>query len=1105
MKQYREFKSLDFSKIDKEILEFWEKENIFLKSVLERPEENQFIFYEGPPSANGKPGIHHVFGRAIKDMVCRFQTMSGKRVERKGGWDAHGLPVELKVEEELGITKEDIGKSISIKEYNHKCRVTVMEFVDMWNDITRKMGYWVDLDKPYITFTNDYIESVWWLLGQMYSKGLLYKGYTIQPYSPGAGTGLSSHELNLPGCYKDVKDTTIVAQFKVVKNDKSIFLFDGINKGDLFILAWTTTPWTLPSNTALAVGKNIEYVRVFTYNPYTKKPVNLILAKLLLYNWFNENQLIEGDFKYNPDNDKNIPFKITGEYKGKDLEWIEYEQLLPYQQPEEGDAFKVVLGEFVSTEDGTGIVHIAPSFGADDMFVAKVNGIGSLTLVDKQGKFVDGVGELSGRYVKNYKDDPNWEDVDVDIAVMLKNDNKAFNIKKYIHNYPHCWRTDKPILYYPLDSWFVKTTAMQDKLIELNKSINWKPEHTGTGRFGKWLENLQDWNLSRSRYWGIPLPIWRTEDEEEELFIDSVEKLKREIDKSISIGFMKENPYSEDYTTFDLHRPFIDNVILVSDSGRAMYRESDLIDVWFDSGSMPAAQLHYPFNNRDKFKTHFPADFISEGVDQTRGWFFTLHAIASMVFGEVAFKNVISTGLVLDKNGEKMSKRKGNVVDPFETIGKYGADPTRWYMISSSPPWDNLKFDPTGIEETTRKFFLTLYNTYSFFALYANLDKFAFSENEIPLSQRAEIDRWIISLLNTLKKEVKEHLENYDLTPTLRKIQNFTYDHLSNWYVRLNRRRFWKGDMSDDKLAAYQTLYEVLETLTKLMAPAAPFMAEWMYKNLNEVTGKEKHESVHLCLFPDVHEEYIDKYLEQRMDYAQQISSMVLSLRKKERLRVRQPLKKIILPILDEKFIEQIEKVKDLILHEVNVKEIEYITDTSGIIHKGIKPNFKTLGGRLGKNMKEAASLINAFSQKEIADIEKTGICILDIAEEKFELTFEDFVITAEDIPGWLVAVENEMTVALDISLDENLISEGLARELVNRIQNLRKSSDFNVTDRIIVEIEKNDQIQNAIVSFGEYIKSETLADEILVVDFIDIEETELTESTFCKIQIIKR
>lgn len=1104
MKKYREFKSLDFNQIDKDILDFWENGKIFDRSVAERPEENQFIFYEGPPSANGKPGIHHVFGRAIKDMVCRYQTMSGKKVERKGGWDAHGLPVELKVEEELGITKEDIGKSISIEEYNDKCRVTVMEYVDQWNDITRKMGYWVDLDKPYITFTNDYIESVWWLLGQMYSKGLLYKGFTIQPYSPGAGTGLSSHELNLPGCYRDVKDTTIVAQFKVIKSDRSEFLFDGVNEGNVYFLAWTTTPWTLPSNTALAVGKNIDYVRVFTYNPYTRKPVNLILAKALLPNWFSPENEVHDKVEYDPEKDKNIPYKLTGEYKGRDFEFIGFEQLMPYQQPSDGDAFKVLLGDFVSTEDGTGIVHIAPSFGADDMFVAKANGIGSLTLVDKQGKFIEGTGELSGRYVKNYKDDPNWEDVDVDIAVMLKNDNKAFSIKKYVHNYPHCWRTDKPILYYPLDSWFVKTTAMQDKLIELNQTINWKPEHTGTGRFGKWLENLQDWNLSRSRYWGIPLPIWRTEDGEDEIFIDSVEKLIAEIDRSIAAGFMKERNFAGEYHEFDLHRPYIDNVILVSPSGKPMYRESDLIDVWFDSGSMPAAQLHYPFNNVEKFKTHFPADFISEGVDQTRGWFFTLHAVATLVFSDVAFKNVISTGLVLDKNGEKMSKRKGNVVDPFETIEKYGADPTRWYMISASPPWDNLKFDSAGIEETTRKFFLTLYNTYSFFALYANLDNFTYSEKYIPLEKRAEIDRWIISLLNTLKIEVKDHLDNFDLTPALRKIQNFVYDHLSNWYVRLNRRRFWKGDMSDDKLAAYQTLYEVLMTISKLMAPAAPFMAEWMFKNLNEVTNKENHDSVHLCFYPEIHEEYVDKDLEQRMEYAQQISSMVLSLRKKERLRVRQPLKKIILPILDEKFIDQVEKVKDLILHEVNVKEIEYITDTSGIIHKGIKANFKTLGSRLGKHMKDVASAINQFSQKDISLIEKTGKYDLHIAGESFELTIDDFVITAEDIPGWLVASEGELTVALDISLDDILISEGLARELVNRIQNMRKSNDFNVTDRIIVEIEKNDQVQNAIASFGEYIKSETLADEILFTKDLDTETIELTENLSCKMKILK-
>ena len=1104
MKKYNEYKSLNFNVIDKEILKFWEAGDIFRRSVEERPEKGQFIFYEGPPSANGKPGIHHVFGRAIKDLVCRYQTMSGKRVERKGGWDAHGLPVELKVEEGLGITKEDIGKKITVEEYNHKCRITVMEYVDMWNDITRKMGYWVDLEKPYITFTNDYIESVWWLLGQIYQKGLLYKGYTIQPYSPGAGTGLSSHELNLPGCYKDVKDTTITAQFKVKNNKKSEFMFEGIESGDLFFLAWTTTPWTLPSNTALAVGKNIDYVRVFTYNPYTKLPVNLILAKPLLYKWFKEEQENLSFDNFDPENDKLIPFKITGNYKGSDFEYIDYEQLLPYQQPEEGDAFKVILGDFVSTEDGTGIVHIAPSFGADDMFVAKVNGIGSLTLVDKQGKFIDNVGEFSGRYVKNYKDDPNWEDIDVDISVKLKLENKAFNIQKYIHNYPHCWRTDKPILYYPLDSWFVKTTAMQDKLIELNKTINWKPDHTGTGRFGKWLENLQDWNLSRSRFWGIPLPIWRTEDGEEEIFIDSVAKLSAEIEKSMNAGFMTENLYSGNHDSFDLHKPYIDNVILVSATGKPMKREADLIDVWFDSGSMPAAQLHYPFNNVEKFKTHFPADFISEGVDQTRGWFFTLHAISSLVFDNVAFKNVISTGLVLDKNGEKMSKRKGNVVDPFETIGQYGADPTRWYMISSSPPWDNLKFDSSGIEETTRKFFMTLYNTYSFFALYANLDEFNYNVNEIELKDRPEIDRWIISLLNTLKIEVKEHFDNYDLTPALRKIQTFVYDHLSNWYVRLNRRRFWKGEMSGDKLAAYQTLYEVLMTLSKLMAPAAPFFSEWIYRNLNEVTGKEKEDSVHLCLYPVIHNDVVDKDLEQRMEYAQTISSLVLSLRKKEKLRVRQPLQKILLPILDEKFIDQVELVKDLILHEVNIKEIEYVTDTTGIIKKGIKPNFKTLGSRLGKYMKNVAAVINGFSQKDIADLEKSGKYIIEVEDEKFELSLDDFIINAEDIPGWVIANEGLITVALDINLDQDLIDEGLAREIVNRVQNIRKSSDFNVTDRIIIEISADDALRKAIEINSDYIKSETLADSIRFNQNLVAEEIDLIENVSAKIAISK-
>ena len=1102
MNKYRVFKGLDFTKIDEEILKFWNENDIFQKSVDSRPEDNQYIFYEGPPSANGKPGIHHVFGRAIKDLVCRYQTMQGKRVERKGGWDTHGLPVELKVEGELGITKEDIGTKISIEEYNKKCRTTVMQFVDMWNDITLKMGYWVDLDDPYITFKNEYIESVWWLLGQLYNKGLIYKGYTIQPYSPGAGTGLSSHELNLPGCYKDVKDTTITAQFKIPKTEKSAFLYEGVDKGDVYFLAWTTTPWTLPSNTALAVGKNIDYVRVKTYNPYTKKPVNLILAKDLLNNWFKPEQA-EADFdSYDPENDKVIPYKITGEYKGADFEMLDYEQLMPYKQPEDGPAFKVLLGDFVSTEDGTGIVHIAPSFGADDMQVAKKYGIGSLTLVDKQGKFIEGVGELSGRYVKNYKDDPDWEDVDIDIAVWLKKDNKAFSVKKYEHNYPHCWRTDKPILYYPLDSWFIKTTAMQDRLIELNNTINWKPKSTGSGRFGKWLENLQDWNLSRSRYWGIPLPIWRTEDGEEEMFVDSVEKLSQEIDKSVEKGFMNENPYKGSYDDIDLHRPYIDKVILVSESGKPMYREPDLIDVWFDSGSMPAAQLHYPFENKDKFKTHFPADFISEGVDQTRGWFFTLHAIATMVFDSVAYKNVISTGLVLDKKGEKMSKRKGNVVDPFSTIEKYGADPTRWYMISSSPPWENLKFDLSGIEETTRKFFITLYNTYSFFALYANLDSFTYQQAEVPLENRAEIDRWIISLLNTLKKEVKEHLDNYDLTPALRKIQSFVYDHLSNWYVRLNRRRFWKGEMSEDKLSAYQTLFDVLFTVSKLMAPAAPFFAEWMYQNLNNVAHREDFESVHLSYYPAIDEQAIDKELEQRMDYAQKISSLVLSLRKKQKLRVRQPLQKILLPVLNESFIDQVEKVKDLILHEVNVKEIEYVTDTSGIIKKKIKPNFKTLGRMLGKNMKDAAAIINAFSQEDISAIEKTGKYSLEINGEKYELTADDFIISAEDIPGWLVANEGELTVALDITLTDDLKAEGLARELVNRIQNIRKSSDFDVTDRIVVELTAGDKLKEAIEKYGDYVKSETLADDIIFVDDLDTDIIELNEDANTKIKL---
>jgi isoleucyl-tRNA synthetase len=1105
MAKYREFKGLDLNAIDLEISAFWEKESVFEKSVEQRSADNQFIFYEGPPSANGKPGIHHVIGRAIKDMVCRYQTMKGKRVERKGGWDTHGLPVELKVESELGITKDDIGIKITVEEYNRQCRETVMQYKDMWDDITRKMGFWVDLSDPYMTFNNSYIETVWYLLAKLYHKGLLYKGHTIQPYSPGAGTGLSSHELNLPGCYKDVSDTTIVAQFRVVKNERSDFLFNGVDEGDVYFLAWTTTPWTLPSNTALAVGENIDYVRVKTYNPYTFKRVNLILAEVLLPNWFR-NEQAEADFDAYQDGDKVIPYAVTSRFKGKELEWIDFEQLLPFQQPETGDAFKVLVGDFVSTEDGTGIVHIAPSFGADDMAVAKKYGVGSLTLVDKHGKFIDGVGEFSGRYVKNYLDDPNWEDVDVDIAVKLKYENKAFSVKKYVHNYPHCWRTDKPILYYPLDSWFIRTTALKDRMFELNNTINWYPEHTGTGRFGKWLENLNDWNLSRSRFWGIPLPIWRTGDGEEEIIIGSVQELSDAIDKAIEAGLMEDNPYkvNGDLEKIDLHKPYIDRVVLVSDNGKPMYREPDLIDVWFDSGAMPAAQLHYPFENEDKFKTHFPADFISEGVDQTRGWFFTLHAIATMAFDSVAFKNVISTGLVLDKNGEKMSKRKGNVVDPFDTISNYGADPTRWYMIANAPPWDNLKFDLKGVEETTRKFFMTLYNSYSFFALYANLDGFTYERDRVPVKERPEIDRWIISLMNSLIQNVDDDLARYDLTSALRRIQTFTYDHLSNWYVRLNRRRFWKGEISTDKLCAYQTLYEVLTNIAKLMAPAAPFFGDWLYRNLNGVSGKEKSISVHLVDFPTAVKTAIDADLEQRMEYAQRISSLVLSLRKKQMIRVRQPLQKILLPILNKSFEAQVEKVKELILHEVNIKEIEYVADTAGIIHKSIKPNFQTLGRRLGKHMKDAARIIGSMSQADIAQLEASNRYDLVFEDDRFELNLEDFIITAEDIPGWTVASDRDLTVALDIHLDEMLLAEGMARELVNRIQNIRKTSDFNVTDRILVKVSDHPELQDAVKFFEDYIKTETLADQLLLESEVEGEELELKEGIWVSISVSK-
>ncbi len=1073
---YKIEKSLHLPSIDKDILAFWEAQDVFAKSVNQRSVDNSFVFYEGPPSANGKPGIHHVMARAIKDIFCRYQTMKGKRVERKGGWDTHGLPIELAVEKELGITKEDIGKKISVDEYNAKCKETVMRYKDLWDDLTIKMGYWVDLENPYVTYENEYIESVWWLLSQMYNKGLLYKGLTIQPYSPAAGTGLSSHELNMPGAYQDVKDTSAVAMFKVTKNDQSDFLFEAADE-DVRIIAWTTTPWTLPSNTALTVGPKIKYIKIKTNNVYTKLPVSVVLAEDLVSKWFGGKKQHEILTK-------------SETFIGKQLDGIRYEQLLAFGNEIEElngktDAFKVILGNFVTTESGTGIVHTAPSFGADDRVVGAANGIGALTLVDKQGKFKDSVGPFSNRYVKNYKNQEDYVDVNVDISVHLKQNNQAFNVAKYEHSYPHCWRTDKPILYYPLDSWFVKAASVKERMYELNKTINWKPASTGTGRFGKWLENLQDWNLSRSRYWGVPLPIWRTKVDEEagevakEICIGSIAALQKEIDKAnVALGKNQIVPK-------DLHRPYIDDIVLVTDDGEPMYRELDLIDVWFDSGSMPYAQWHYPFENQEKFKTNFPADFIAEGVDQTRGWFYTLHAIGTMVFDQVAFKNVVSNGLVLDKFGKKMSKRWGNAVEPFEALATHGADANRWYMISASQPWDNLKYDIDGVVETRNKFFGTLFNTYKFYAGYANIDNFKYSEKNVPLTDRPEIDQWVLSLLNSLIQEVNQDYADYEPTAATRKVQSFVMDHLSNWYVRLCRRRFWKGEYSQDKIAAYQTLYTCMEAVAKLMAPVAPFFADWLYKNLNEVSKQEKHISVHLASFPRVSHAAINKELEQRMEYAQRISSLTLSLRKKESLRVRQPLQKIMLPILDKAFIQQVDGVKDLILAEVNVKDIEYVTDTSGIVNKSIKPNFKTLGRILGKNMKSAIPIINQLGQEDIEQIEASNSYKLTIGEQEYELTLADFVISAEDIPGWLVANDGDLTVALDISLTDELKAEGIARELVNRIQNVRKTKDFNVTDRIKVALEKHDLVTAAVASFGDYIKNEVLADDLRLVETV--------------------
>ena len=1100
---YKEYKQLNLTETANEIRKFWEADDTFQKSLDNRDKDNAFVFFEGPPSANGTPGIHHVMARSIKDVVCRYQTLKGKHVVRKAGWDTHGLPVELGVEKKLGITKEDIGKKISVDDYNRACREEVMKYKDLWDDLTRKMGYWVNLNDPYITFTNDYIETLWFLLKDLYNKGLLYKGYTIQPYSPAAGTGLSSHELNMPGCYRDVKDLTCVALFKLkVENDLPTYA-----------IAWTTTPWTLPSNTALCVGPNIDYVLLKTVHPYSEEPCYILMAKAL----------IETMFKESPE--------IVKEFKGSELVGIEYEQLIPWVNPGEG-AFRIIPGDYVTTEDGTGIVHIAPTFGADDKRVAAAAGIPPLQMIDKDGKaqpMVDRTGkffrieDLDPDFVKNYMDveayrpyagqfvknayDPTKTEkdksLDVDIVVMLKEEGKLFKSEKHTHNYPHCWRTDKPVLYYPLDSWFIKTTVLKDRMIELNKTINWKPEATGSGRFGNWLENLVDWNLSRSRYWGTPLPIWRTEDGKEEICIGSVEELRAEIEKSIKAGFMKENPYaSDDYTKFDLHRPYIDGVVLVSPSGKKMMREPDLIDVWFDSGAMPYAQYHYM---GDKTSLPFPADFIAEGVDQTRGWFFTLHAIATMCFDSVAYKNVISNGLVLDKNGNKMSKRLGNAVDPFGVIEKYGADAVRWYMITNSQPWDNLKFDEAGVDEVRRKFFGTLYNTYAFFALYANIDKFDYKEADLNINERPEIDRWILSELNSLILEVDNAYQSYEPTRAGRAIADFVDAHLSNWYVRLSRRRFWKSEDNQDKLSAYQTLYTCLETVARLSSPIAPFFSEQLYRDLNNVTGRNVAASVHLTDFPVANTAYIDKALEERMEMAQLVSSLVLSLRKKANIRVRQPLSKIMIPVKDENMKTQLQKVSHLIMSEVNIKEIEFLSADNNILVKNVKPNFKTLGKKYGKQMKQIQAYFANMSQEEIHQFEKNNGTHLDVNGVDVELTLEDALISTQDIPGWAVTSEGDLTVALDMTITDALMQEGLAREIVNRVQNLRKTGGFEVTDRIELLIEKNEKTDAAVKQYGDYICNETLA-TITEVDALDgVEAEELVEGVTVKLKIQKK
>lgn len=1113
--KYKEYQQLNLPAISQDILAKWEKEQAFEKSVSLREGATPFVFYEGPPSANGLPGIHHVISRTLKDLVCRYKTMKGFQVKRKGGWDTHGLPVELGVEKMLGITKEDIGKKISVAEYNETCRREVLKYKDKWDELTRRMGYWVDLKDPYITFENKYIETLWWILNELYKKDLLYESVSIQPYSPAAGTGLSSHELNQPGCYKDVKDTTVVAMFKAVRDPKSEFLFKLADHNGIYFMAWTTTPWTLPSNLGLTVGPRIDYALVQTFNPYTHLPVNVVLAKALIGKYFKP-EGENGDFTQAKPDDKILPWKILGEFKGSALEEIRYEQLLPYEanSPEKagGDPFRVIPGDFVTTEDGTGIVHTSPAFGADDYKVGKKYNIGILTMVDKQGKFVDGLGEFSNRYVKNYKDDPNYVDVNVDICVKLKKDNQAFRIEKYEHNYPHCWRTDKPVLYYPLDAWFIRTTALKDRMVDLNKTINWKPKSTGEGRFGNWLENMVDWNLSRSRYWGTPLPVWRTDDEDpakrEEICIGSIAELQTALQVSVKAGFM--TPAAGETTdaciqrlTADLHKPFVDEIVLVSATGRPMKRVADLIDVWFDSGAMPYAQWHFPFENKEVFAQNYPADFIAEGVDQTRGWFYTLHALGALLkesiheelkkaglggadldakYPGVAYKTVVSNGLVLDKNGNKMSKSKGNTIDPFDTIAKFGADATRWYLITNASPWESMKFDLDGIKEVQRKFFGTLYNTYQFFALYANVDSFSFTEDYIAPAERPEIDRWILSSLNSLVTKVNAGLDDYEPTLAGRLIEDFVGEHLSNWYVRLCRRRFWKGEYEHDKICAYQTLYECLETISRLMAPISPFFSDWLFVNLNEVTGRIKAASVHHADFPTADAGFIDLPLEERMQLAQDASSLILSLRKKVNIKVRQPLQKVLIPVLNPDMKHQLEKVEDLVKAEVNIKQLQYLDGTDGFIKKKIKPNFIALGKKLGAKMKAVSTALTQFSQEDIAKLEKEGNITLFIDKEPIILSIQEVDITSEDIPGWVVANKNALTVALDVTVTPLLAQEGNAREFVNRIQKIRKDNGYDLTDRILVKVADVPSLSDSLTQFNDYICAEILADSIELV-----------------------